>query len=128
MIVEIITPNGVLFQDEVISVTAPGSKGSFQVLNKHAELLTTLDIGTLEIAKLDEIIRFTCNLGLLEVRDNKVIVLAESSENVIDIDEERAKNARDRAQSRLSGKNSNLDHERAQLALTKALNRLKHIK
>jgi F-type H+-transporting ATPase subunit epsilon len=128
MIVEIITPNGVLFQDEAISITAPGSKGSFQVLNNHAELLTTLDVGAIEIAKSSDVIQFTCNLGLLEVRDNKVIVLAESSENVSDIDEDRAKKARDRAQSRLNQKNSDFDLERAELALTKALNRLKYIK
>lgn len=125
MKLEIITPSGVLFNNDVESVIAPGSKGAFQVLNNHAELLTTLDVGALDVNIGGKSELFTCNYGLLEVKENTVSVLTEASEKVADIDLERAKGAQDRAQDRLKSKNDEVDFDRAQIALTKAINRIK---
>ncbi len=76
------------------------------MLNNHAELLSTLDVGALKFAENGNEHSYTCNFGLLEVQENKVSVLTESSELVSEIDVSRAQNAHDRAQKRLKSKNS----------------------
>lgn len=125
MNLEIITPNGVVFKQEVDRVTAPGSKGSFQVLNHHADLLSNLEIGSLKVEYNNFTDFFTCNFGVIEVKNNSVSILAESSENHKDIDRARAENAKERAEKRLNSHGEGVDFDRAQIALNKALNRLK---
>jgi len=78
MYLEIVTPDKKYFEGEVTSVTFPGSDGSFQILNSHAPLLSTLKKGL--IVYKDDKNEFDVMIdgGVVEVLNNKVIVLAEA--------------------------------------------------
>jgi len=85
MYLEIVTPDQTHFEGEVDQATFPGSDGSFQVLNNHAPLISTLGKGELRFTKLrekdqakqDEKILFVDG-GVVEVLNNRIVVLAES--------------------------------------------------
>lgn len=77
MRLEIITPDKVLFNGEVDAATFPGSKGSFQVLKNHAPLISSLDTGKVIIKTDKEVRDIMINGGIVEVLNNKIIVLAE---------------------------------------------------
>jgi F-type H+-transporting ATPase subunit epsilon len=74
MNLEIITPDRKVFSGEVEIVTLPGSDGSFQVLKDHAAIVSTLGKGILKADKQE----FTIDGGVVEVLNNKVLVLAEA--------------------------------------------------
>ncbi|MGR3303959.1 MAG: ATP synthase F1 subunit epsilon [Candidatus Scalindua sp.] len=77
----VITPEKVVYSNEVAAVTAHGSDGYLGVLPEHAPLITTLEPGPLSITEPDEKkVTFTVNRGIMEVRKNKVIVLADAVE------------------------------------------------
>ena len=77
---EILTPNGVVFCGEVISVTLPGKEGEFGVLAHHASLTTLLEAGVIDIEKEDKKIESVLiNWGLVQVDEAKVIVLVEGA-------------------------------------------------
>ena len=123
---EIIAPNRVVFQGEATSVTAPGTLGGFQVLFNHAPLLSSLEVGPLKVKDpqgVDTI--YATGGGYLEVRENTVVVLVESAERPEEIDVERARAARDRAEGILKSHDPSLDSVRAELALARAMNRLR---
>jgi F-type H+-transporting ATPase subunit epsilon len=122
---EIVTPSKSAFNGEIKSITVPGSKGRFQVLRNHAPIISTLDIGMIKVDLLDGKANYYSTAGgTIEVLDNKVIVLADSIELVSDIDEERAVQAKQRAEERLAVKNSEINVARAQAALSRAINRI----
>ena len=78
MYLEIVTPDEKIFEGEVETATFPGTHGSFQIMNNHAPLISTLGLGDIrytEEKKKEELI--TVNGGVVEVLHNKVIVLAE---------------------------------------------------
>jgi F-type H+-transporting ATPase subunit epsilon len=79
MKIEIITPDRKVYEGEIKSVRVPGKKGSFQVLKDHAPIISTLDAGTVFIIDQADIHKeFMINGGVIEVRANKIILLAES--------------------------------------------------
>lgn len=123
---EIIAPDRVVFSGKATSFSAPGIEGGFQVLVNHAPLVSALEVGELKVkstAGADT--RYAASGGFVEVRDNKVIVLAESAERADEIDIQRATAARDRAKRRLRSREKDIDLERARAALYRALNRLR---
>ncbi len=123
---EIVTPKRIVFKGEVISFSAPGVKGGFQVLHSHAQLLSSVEIGKVKISDPGgNKFQYAISGGFVEVRDNKVVLLAETAERTDEIDVERVKAARDRALKRIAEKYPDTDIERAKLALYRALNRLK---
>lgn len=81
MFLEIVTPDEKVFEGEVISATFPGSDGSFQVLRDHAPMISTLGTGDIkfvrDINKKMEESHIAVKGGVVEVRNNKVVVLAE---------------------------------------------------
>lgn len=77
MLLEIYTPEQKVFEGQVDSATFPGSKGSFQVLNNHAALISTLDKGKVVYKNKKEETEIMINGGVVEVMNNKVILLAE---------------------------------------------------
>jgi len=122
---DIITPSKSVFKGEIKSITVPGTKGRFQVLRNHAPIISTLDIGMIKVDLPDGKANYYSTAGgTIEVLDNKVIVLADSIELVSDIDEERALQAKQRAEERLAEKNSEINVARAQTALSRAINRI----
>jgi len=122
---EIATPTRLVVAETVDEVVAPGSEGYFGVLPGHAPFLTTLGIGELTYRIGRDERHLAVSGGFAEVRNDKVIVLADSAERPEDIDQARAQRARDRAEQRLAGRTQEeVDFVRAQCALTRALVRL----
>lgn len=78
MYLEIVTPDQKVFEGEVISVTFPGTDGSFQVLNNHAPLLSTLKKGKIVYKDKNNEYDVIVDGGVVEVLNNKVVVLAEA--------------------------------------------------
>lgn len=123
---EIVAPNRVVYQGEATSVTAPGTLGGFQVLFNHAPLLSSLEVGPLKVKDAQGVDTvYATGGGYLEVRENKVVVLVESAERPEEIDVERARSARARAEERLKSHDASFDAARAEMALARALNRLR---
>ena len=123
---EIITPEKVVLKDQVDAITVPGTLGSFQILKNHAPIISNFEIGVIKVKKNGSVSHFTASGGTVEVKDNNVLVLANSAENVNDIDVNRAEQSQKRAEERLSKKQKeNIDEARAEAALRRALNRIK---
>ena len=121
---EIISPSKIVYKGNILSVTIPGTLGSFQILKNHAPLISTFEIGLVKIKESESSIKhFATGGGTVEVLNNKILVLADSLEAVEDIDVQRAKEARQRAEERLAHK-ADIDIERAKAALSRAINRL----
>ncbi|SFH29558.1 ATP synthase F1 subunit epsilon [Pontibacter chinhatensis] len=78
MYLEIITPDKKVYAGEVEAAQFPGSNGSFEVLDMHAPLISTLDKGSIRITTNKGQEFFTVDGGVVEVLNNKIIVLAES--------------------------------------------------
>ena len=77
MYLEIVTPDQKVFEGEVLSATFPGTDGSFQILNYHAPLLSTLKKGRIVYKDKKNEYDVVIDGGVVEVLNNKVIVLAE---------------------------------------------------
>jgi F-type H+-transporting ATPase subunit epsilon len=78
MYLEIITPEKKLFAGEIKLVKVPGSKGSFEILKNHAPIISTLEKGTVSPVGAETI--FNIGGGVIEAKENKIILLAESVE------------------------------------------------
>jgi F-type H+-transporting ATPase subunit epsilon len=102
IMVDIVTRDRRLISDEVDMVTLPGSAGQMGVLRGHAPLLSTLEIGEIILHKGNDVRYIAIGGGVVEVRPDKVIVLAESAEQAEEIDETRAAAALQRARESLA--------------------------
>ncbi|MDD3475811.1 MAG: ATP synthase F1 subunit epsilon [Sulfurimonas sp.] len=77
---EILTPNGVIYNGEALSVTLPGEEGEFGVLAEHSSLITLLEAGVIDIEKEDKSVEsILINWGVVQVDEKKVIVLVEGA-------------------------------------------------
>jgi F-type H+-transporting ATPase subunit epsilon len=121
---EVATPSRLVVAETVDEVVIPGSQGYFGVLPGHAPLLATLGVGELTYRMGTTQTHLALTGGFAEVRNDKVIVLAESAERPDEIDRDRALRAKERAERRLSGREGDVDFARAQAALARALIRL----
>lgn len=123
---EIATPTRLVVSAMVDEVVAPGSEGYFGILPGHAPFLTTLGIGELTYRSGRDEYHLSMAGGFAEVRQDKMIVLADVAERPEDIDRERAERARQRAERRLAGRveEPDVDYTRALQALMRALTRL----
>lgn len=123
---QILTPEGSIFDDEVTGVRLPGEMGSFEVKTLHANIISSLAIGRILVRKAtgDEK-HFAVTGGFVEVVNNKLTLLAEAAEPVEEIDIERAKEARERAQERLESGGPEINKQRARKALKRAENRIR---
>jgi F-type H+-transporting ATPase subunit epsilon len=123
---ELATPTRMVVTAEVDEVVAPGSEGYFGVLPGHAPFLTTLGIGELMYRIGRDEHHVAVSGGFAEVRNDKVIILADSAETPADIDRARAERARDRAEARLAGRGGEegVDHHRALSTAARAFTRL----
>ena len=78
MILEIITPESAIFKGEVNSVKFPGTSGDFEILNNHAPIISTLTNGNIRVITADNTTEnFSINGGVIEMQQNKIIVLAD---------------------------------------------------
>ncbi len=79
MLLEIITPDKLIYSGQVKLVQLPGSKGAFEILNHHAPIISSLDKGTIKVVEDSGMeLSFEVDGGVVENKDNKIIVLAES--------------------------------------------------
>jgi|SRR6267142_1937834 len=122
---EVATPSRLVIGEQVDEVVVPGIEGYFGVLPGHAAFLTTLGIGELTYRIGRDEHHAAVAGGFCEVRNDKVIVLADSAELPGEIDRARAERARERAEQRLSGRaQEEIDYVRASAALARALIRI----
>ena len=78
MYLELVTPDKKVYEGKVSVATFPGTDGSFQILNNHASLISSLSKGTLSFQDEDQLHEMTIDGGVVEVLNNEIIVLAES--------------------------------------------------
>jgi F-type H+-transporting ATPase subunit epsilon len=122
---EITTPMRLVVSEQVDEVVAPGIEGYFGVLPGHAPFLTTLGVGVVTYRSGREEHQLAVAGGFAEVRNDKVIVLADTAERPAEIDRQRAERARERAERRLGGRSQEeVDYARCAAALARALTRL----
>ena len=122
---ELATPTRLVVTVEADEVVVPGSLGYFGVLPGHAPLLATLGIGEVTYRVGREEYHVAISGGFAEVRNDKVIILADVAETPGEVDRGRAERARDRAEARLAGRSQEeIDYTRAMCALARALTRL----
>lgn len=124
--VEIVTPERVVYSQEGVDILiVPGIEGQLGVLPLHAPLLTMIQPGVLRIVKGDEETTMAITGGFIEVRENRVTILADAAERGEEIDMARAEEARRRAEERLAAREEAIDMAQAEAALKRALIRLK---
>jgi F-type H+-transporting ATPase subunit epsilon len=122
---EIVTAERMIFSDDVSAVLAWGVEGQLGILPHHAPLMTMLQPGDLMIRKDKEEEYLAISGGFLEVRPDKVIILADACERIDEIDIARAEEAKRRAQETLKAGPLTVDAASAQAALRRSLARLK---
>lgn len=123
---EIVTPERLAYSDAVDAVVLPGSEGELGVLPHHAPLLTMLGTGELRIRKGGQEESFAIIGGFLQVKPDRVVVMAETADMASEIDLERANEARREAEKALeSGFHEGADLAVARAALQQALLRIR---
>src|SRR5262245_1720389 len=122
---EIVTPERALVSEQVDEVELPGAEGYFGVLPGHTPLLASLQVGEMWYRIGQEKFYLALAFGFVEVLPDRVTVLAQIAEKAQEIDVARAEAAKKRAEERVSGSApSEVDFERARIALMKSLIRL----
>jgi F-type H+-transporting ATPase subunit epsilon len=116
ILLEIVTPERLAYSDTVDAVVLPGGDGELGVLPHHAPLLSTLGVGELRIRKGSEEEAFAIVGGFVQVRPDKVVVMAETADMASEIDLEKAQEARREAERALEAGY----HEGADLAAARA--------
>jgi F-type H+-transporting ATPase subunit epsilon len=122
----IVTPEKQLLREQAVEVQMPGENGYLGVLPGHAPLMTELGIGELSYHDRGgkESAHVAIVRGFAEVLPDRVTILAETAERAEEIDLQRAKDALARAEKRLASNDPNIDWDRANIALQRALIRI----
>jgi F-type H+-transporting ATPase subunit epsilon len=122
----VVTPERQLLRQTAVEVTVPGLGGELGILPGHAPLMSELGIGELKYrtATTSHPISLSVIGGFAEVLPDRVIVLAETAERAEEIDLSRAEAAMARAVKRLASNDTNIDWDRASVALQRALIRI----
>jgi len=122
---DIVTVERLVYSDEVDMVIAPGIMGTLGILPRHAPLITALTAGELRLKKGEEEESFAVSGGYMEVRPDRVIIMADTAEHADEIDEARAEAARQRAEKLLTEKPPDMDRAAIEGALRRSYVRLK---
>ncbi|MBC8512628.1 MAG: F0F1 ATP synthase subunit epsilon [Dehalococcoidia bacterium] len=122
---EIITAERQVLADDIDILVAPGIEGELGILPHHAPLMTMLQPGELLIRKDGEETYMVVTGGFLEVRPDKVIVLADACERAEEIDVARAEEAKRRAEERLKTRPPDMEAASIEAALRRSLTRLR---
>ncbi|AZO93948.1 F0F1 ATP synthase subunit epsilon [Halocella sp. SP3-1] len=125
---EIVTPENVVYSEDINVLEAPAMDGLIGILPRHAPLVTGLKTGVLQIKQVEENVRIPISDGFMEVKPEQINVVVRTAELPHEIDLERARRAKERAEKRLESDNSKqIDFARAQSALERALARIKAV-
>jgi F-type H+-transporting ATPase subunit epsilon len=122
---EIVTPEKMVFSEDVDVILAWGVEGQLGILPHHAPLMTMLQPGDLVFRKGGKEEALTISGGFLEVRPDKVVILADACERAEEIDLARAEAAKQRAQEALKIAVSEIDAAAAEAALRRSLARIR---
>ncbi len=122
---EVVTPEKKVYSEDVRFVVVPGVVGELGILPDHAPLMSGLKTGVMKVQQEGKTFKMAVSGGFVEVRSSRVTVLADSAERAEQIDRNRAEAAKARAEQRLATKSADVDVLRAEMALQRALNRLK---
>ena len=129
IMIEIVTPEKVLLNEEVQIVMVPGKEGEFGVLKGHTPFLSSLKTGILRYIDKNSSERYLfISDGFAEALPDKVTILTESAERRKNIDFQRAKKSYERAQGRINKTQEqkvDLDYQRALASLQRAIYRMK---
>ena len=125
---KIVTPDRVFYQGEVSMVEFNTTEVEIGVLKGHVPTTVIISPGILTITEAEETKEAALHAGFAEILQNEVVILAEIIEWPEEIDEERAKRARERAEERLRTKTPETDILRAETALQRAMARIHVIK
>lgn len=120
---EIVSPERRVFTDEVDMVVVPGRNGQLGILPHHTPLISSLGVGELRIKKGGTEQSLLISGGFVEVRPDKVIVMADLAEHSDEIDEAKAAAARKQAEAELQSAKDPVDIARVRAALQTALMR-----
>jgi F-type H+-transporting ATPase subunit epsilon len=121
---EIVTPERKVYEQDVNMVVVKGVAGELGILPHHIPLVTPLKIAPVKAKIGNSDTYIAVHGGFMEVRKDKVVILAEAAELGSDIDVSRARLAKERAERRLAQKQSDLNAARAESALQRAISRL----
>ncbi len=124
LLLEIVTPERKVFEKDIDMLVVKGVAGELGILPNHIPMVTPLKIAPVRAKKGNSEDVIAVHGGFMEVRKDKVVILAESAELPEDIDVDRARAAKERAEKRLGSKMEEVDFRRAELALQKAMIRL----
>ncbi len=126
---QVVTPEKQVVQQlEIKSLIVPADNGYMGILPGHAPLVSTLRIGAVkfrESGSPSKWERMAITGGFLEVNNDQATLVVDAAERAVDIDVLRAKSAKERAEARLREKTALVDEARAELALMRAINRLR---
>lgn len=125
MHLKIVTHEKIVFDDVVDEIYSKGIDGEFGVLKGHIPFMSALDVGVTKIVKDGSSKYFTTIGGVFQFADDEAVILTQSSECGEEVDVDRAKNAKQRAEERLQSKSDDVDEKRAEAALSRAMARLK---
>jgi F-type H+-transporting ATPase subunit epsilon len=122
--VNVVTPDGPVYDADVEMVSVKAQSGELGILPGHIPMVAPLEIGAVRLKNGTSTEIVAVSGGFLEVRPDKVTILAQAAETVEDIDLARAQSAKERAEQRLNKSKDDIDFKRAELALRRAMNRI----
>ena len=124
---EFVTPTRVIDCGQVSYLRAPSTDGLFGVMAGHTRAMISLAVGPVNVTNAEGTRHFATNGGYADILGTDVQLLVETAEEAMEIDESRAAGAAERARERLAqrGKDRNIDAARANIALVRAINRLR---
>lgn len=120
----VVTPSGPVLEEDYEMIVCKTETGELGILPGHIPLVAPLTIGAVRLKKNNDTYQLAVSGGFMEVRPDKVTILAQSAEKASEIDVARANEAKARAERRLQAKQDDTDFQRAELALKRALNRI----
>lgn len=122
---EIVTPEKIVFSEDVVSLVAPAEEGYLGVLAGHAPLLCALKPGEIKIRRESGELLYATSGGFMEVMPKKTSILCESAEAPESVDVARAEKAKQRAKDRIARPGKDVDLERAEASVARAENRIR---
>ena len=122
---EIVTPEKLVFSEDIVSIVVPAEEGYLGVLAGHAPLLASPKPGEIKIRRESGDMLFATSGGFMEVLPKKTSILCESAESPESIDAARAEKAKSRAKDRLAHPAKETDRERAEASVGRAENRIR---
>lgn len=121
---KIVTPDRVFFDGSIRSIVARGTEGDFSILKNHSPFVTILQISRMKV-NLESSSRYAAIAGgYITVSDNQITIMSDACEWEDEIDEQRALEAKERAERKLKASKMNDETLQAEVALKRAINRL----